>query len=443
MSIANHSNKSWAKVIALLIVAVFVFSIGSSVHADGSEEWGIIDTYYPESDWGIVDTYYDDSDWGIVDTYWGDDYGIVDTYYDYDYGIVDTYYPDYYGIVDTYYDYGCGSYCGGGYSYDYGCGFSCYSYSLPGCSFCSGYSYSTPRYTPTYSVGQPARSSSSYFSNTNTNTNVNNITNIDNSINDSFNNYNSNNTSLVVATPQYPVVYTSPAPSCTINHALTGGYGYYTVGTVAYLSWTSQNATSAFLSNVGSVGVSGSQNVYPGYTTTYTLTVYGANGQTATCATTVNVNTYVPPIQPPTYIPPVVQQPYVALTQIPYTGFDFGPLGNMLYWLSLLGFAAAGAYLMVYYLPRLASTSAALQRDGSGKAGRGGAFTLATAMIPARRKFGPIVAPKAPILIEKETMEAAYVAPVIAALRKAGTSDTMAIIKSTDGSMPKIVIERN
>lgn len=319
------------------------------------------------------------------------------------------------------YDYGCGSSCYS--SYDYGCGSSCGSYSTPsyttpGCTFCGG---STPRYSPPV-VSQPGYSSSNINTNTVTNTNINNVTNIDNSIRDSFNNYNSNNTSLVIAQPQTPVVYHHPAPYCTINHALAGG-GYYSNNS-AYLSWSSQNATSAFLSNVGSVNVSGSQNVYPGYTTTYTLTVYGQNGQSATCATTVQANNYVPP----TYYPPVVQQPYVALTQIPYTGFDFGPIGNSIYWASLLSFAVAGAYLALYF--------------------RGGIFALAGNMVPARASrpaFSP-VAPKAPLLIEKEAaavLAEHKVQPVVAMLRKSGTIDAMAIVASKDGSMPKIVIERN
>ena len=40
--------------------------------------------------------------------------------------------------------------------------------------------------------------------------------------------------------------------------------------------------------------------------------------------------------------------PKVRLTQIPYTGFDFGPLGNSIYWLALGLFAFSLAYLIVY-----------------------------------------------------------------------------------------------
>ncbi|MDB5187700.1 MAG: hypothetical protein JWO50_220 [Candidatus Kaiserbacteria bacterium] len=38
----------------------------------------------------------------------------------------------------------------------------------------------------------------------------------------------------------------------------------------------------------------------------------------------------------------------VRLTQIPYTGFDFGPVGNSIYWLALFLFALSAAYLLIY-----------------------------------------------------------------------------------------------
>lgn len=425
-----NSTSTRFQIVLGLLVGFVVFAGPSTVQAadlyDGGwsdygsyDSWSDYGSYDSWSDYGSYDswsdygtygygTYYDDGYYydDVAGTYYDDVYG---TYYDDSYG---TYYDDSYG---SYYD---DSYYYGGGSYDWGCGSSCGSswYSTPsystGCgSWCgTGGGYSIPR------VSQPAYASS-YNSNvvTNTNTNVNNITNIDNSIRDSFNNYNSGNTSIVVSTPTTPVnppVYHQPAPYCTIMHAQYGGYG-----SGAYLSWSSTNASSAYLSNVGSVAVSGSQTVYPHGSQTYTLTVYGYNGQTATCATSVYGQVYVPP----TYNPP-----YVSLTQIPYTGFDFGPIGNAMYWVSLLGFAAAGAYLMVYY--------------------RGGALAFATAMVPAR-KFQPVVAPKAPIMIEKEAHALSHdevkVQPIVASLRKAaGTLDTMAIIASKDGSMPRIVIQR-
>ncbi|HCM43718.1 TPA: hypothetical protein DIS55_02080 [Candidatus Kaiserbacteria bacterium] len=84
-------------------------------------------------------------------------------------------------------------------------------------------------------------------------------------------------------------VYTSqiPAPSCTIN----ANPSSVQQGGTSYLSWSSTNATSANLSSVGSVGVNGNYTVYPYTTTTYILTVYGSQGQSSQCQTTVSVGT--------------------------------------------------------------------------------------------------------------------------------------------------------
>ena len=53
--------------------------------------------------------------------------------------------------------------------------------------------------------------------------------------------------------------------------------------------WSTSNAVSASLPNVGSVALSGSANVTPLTTTTYTLTVTNSSGATGTCTATVNV----------------------------------------------------------------------------------------------------------------------------------------------------------
>lgn len=427
-----NSTSTRSQIVLGLLVGLVVFAGPFAAQAadlyDGG--WSDYGSYDSWSDYGSYDTW---SDYGSYDS-WSDygsydswsDYGSYGGYYEdtytYDRPYTDTYYYDqpytdtyYYDqpYTDTYYyddyNYG-GGYSYGGGNFDWGCGSSCGGgYTTPGCSFCGGGGqYVTPRFTaPSSSYTNIVTNN---VDNSQDNDNYNYITNIDNSIRDSFNNYNSGNTSIVVTAPQTPV-QTTPAPYCTITHAQYGGYG-----SGAYLSWTSTNASSAYLSNVGSVAVSGSQTVYAHGSQTYTLTVYGYNGQTATCATSVYGQVYVPP----TYNPP-----YVSLTQIPYTGFDFGPIGNAMYWVSLLGFAAAGAYLMIYY--------------------RGGALAFATAMVPAR-KFAPVVAPKAPILVEREAAlshDEVKVQPIVASLRKAaGTLDTMAIVSSKDGSMPRIVIQR-
>lgn len=374
---------------------------------------------------------------------YGDDFGGGTVYAD-DFGWGGTSFADDYGWGTSYADdysgcYGCGGYtndcgCDIGYNYDSACGCydnsydytdtyyddtcECYEYGSSGSSGSYGSSAHTsmPSYSSSgYSMVRPMTFGSPNYSTPNyyapahpvsggsniTNTTVTN-TNIDNSINDSFNNYNSNNTvvtaPLSYATPQYPVVYTSQQPYCEIRQAQASGSGV----TAAYLSWTSTNATSAYLTNVGSVPVNGSQTVWPTNSMTYTLTVYGANGQSAQCSTTISG----------------YSAPYVSLTQIPYTGFDFGTFGNAVYWFTLAAFALGLGYLAVYYIP-----------------------TFALAGVRTQKKFAPAVAQKAPVLVEKE-MVASKVVPIIEAIRR-GTMDTMAIIASKDGSMPKIVISRN
>ena len=270
--------------------------------------------------------------------------------------------------------------------------------SYGGGSTGGGYSYYPKSVTPV-SVYSPKYPSTPSAPTTITNTNNNSNVNIN------------NNTAIAVAQvqigSQQAPAPTYQAPYCTIHQAQYGQYGSYNnYGTnQVYLSWTSSNASSAYLSGYGSVSVTGSQTVYSSYTQVFTLTVYGYNGQQATCQTTVNVNNYVP------------ATPYVSLTQIPYTGFDFGPFGNAMYWAGMIVFALAGAYLAVYFIPGVAFAGV------------------------SKRAYAPVVAPKAPILAEKEAA-LEKVAPIVASLRKVGTNDAMAIVKSNDGSMPKIVVER-
>lgn len=104
-------------------------------------------------------------------------------------------------------------------------------------------------------------------------------------------------------------------------------------GNSSTLTWTSTNAVSASLSDgIGSVLTNGSLQVTPEASRYYVLTVRDANGNTQTCATNLSVN-----------------GTYVSLTQIPYTGFDFGMIGNTIYWALLAGGVASAAYFMTMY----------------------------------------------------------------------------------------------
>jgi hypothetical protein len=62
-------------------------------------------------------------------------------------------------------------------------------------------------------------------------------------------------------------------------------------GNSSTLSWnSSSNATSAELSDFGSVSVDGSRSVSPDSTRTYTLTIHDNQGRTANCETTITVH---------------------------------------------------------------------------------------------------------------------------------------------------------
>jgi hypothetical protein len=259
-------------------------------------------------------------------------------------------------------------------SYTYGTGYTpSYSYgaSYP---YTSGYSTPVGTASITSQNQSQGQSQSSYNSNPNTNTNTNYTPSYSTSQSTTgaiTNNNNSstgpitisNNVNVVPvqqAQQQRLVQYQLPTPSCTISAS-----NYYTYGTnynqPITLTWSSNNATSAYITpNVGSVAPNGSTTVFPQGYTTYTLTISGPGGSATCQATATGAYNYVAPTYvqptyvPPAYIPPAPvytqpASPVVSLTQIPYTGYDFGVVGDALYWLALFAFAAAGAYLVVYF----------------------------------------------------------------------------------------------
>ena len=158
----------------------------------------------------------------------------------------------------------------------------------------------------------------------------------------------------------------------------------------------------------------------------------------------------------PYYAPvnPVVNpSPYVALTQIPYTGLDLGLFGNALYWIVLAGVALAGAYLLVYYLPSLKFLPALKLRQAGRQANsRGdpaeqqavyGAGTLpARASTHAGGQSQGVTSPK----VSEETPSKCegVTSGTESHLRNIyrGTSDIMQVIKSAHGAAPRIVISR-
>ena len=211
----------------------------------------------------------------------------------------------------------------------------------------------------------------------------------DNSIDHSFNNYDSYNYTYGYPSARYAYTnndYNAYYGSGYNNHGYNNDYRrkptcsittYRSSGNNPYdglvtVSWWSSNATSAYLSNVGSVNTSGSQVFSGGQYSAYTLTVSGPGGTTNCSASSPyfdsgsNHHTKYSHgsygyLASPTFVNPVHSYPYVGsavysaapttyvtLTQMPYTGFDFGTFGNSLYWLGIIVVALLGAYAIVY-----------------------------------------------------------------------------------------------
>jgi len=624
---------------ALLIVGGGVLFGATFVHAQGTyfDDFDAGATYF--DDYGADSTYYDDyasaggthfDDYDYTGGTYFDDYDAGGTYYD-DYSYVGgTYYDDYVGgtYYDDYYPYTGGTYYDDYYNPDY-YGYS-YDYSYPSYSPSYSYGYGTPSlYTTTKTIGYPVtigspsrttvsspsrttvttvptrqqtvqyqyayaptcsitatqsagqgsilswtsqNGTSAYLTNNGTvglsgslSVNPSNVTIYTLTV------YNSQGTSGNCQTTVYQTV--NQAPSCQIQSSLASN------NSMAYLSWTSLNATSATLTNVGSVAANGSHTVYPSGTTTYTLTVYNANGQSYNCQTTVvggttyNSNTpscsitistpsnqygysngyygqstlswvssyassaYISPsvgvvspgsgsatvypssgtyytmtvygpngqntcqtqVNYPTYqslscsltaSPSTIQNggssnlswtsfgassaslsdglgnvstngslsvrpetsrnytltvrdtygrtntcnawvstsgSYISLSQVPYTGFDFGPFGNTVYWMTLLALAGGAAYFVLFY--------------------RGGALNI------ARETFS-MLAPMGAYPMQEKKYEAemniptrdvrvsVLDLPVRQSEPARATKDAMSVIHSKAGEAPRIVITR-
>lgn len=458
-------------IVAFALVGVY-FSATSIAFADG-EETGWFDSYEyytPDTGWYDTGDYYTpDTGWYDSYDYYAPDTGWYDSaeYYTPETGWYDSY--DYYTPETAWYDsYDYytpnvveeGSDLIYGYTDEFGTRYSysdsfAQSYSTPSCFTCQQ-SYAQPRpsfasasspppiqvrnpsFPPSYPpvsyppapqpprpqpqppVSYPPAPSSNLTTNTcvgnSCNTNVNNV---DNSINGSF-----NSTQLAQATPQYLVQYTYPPvvppapiyPQQGLYCVITASPSNIQNGQAAILSWTSYGgATSAWLSDgIGALPPNGTLAVRPNISTTYTLTVSGYGG-TRTCTTYVNVSGV----------------PYVSLSQIPYTGFDLGTFGNAIYWLGLLAFAAASAYLVLYY--------------------KGGAAVFVSSLgIIGNRSIARVHAEKAPVMFGKSAAPKAFTPtytpriPETRPIARAEVSpkDSMTFAGSSNGDAPRIVVNR-
>ena len=379
MSIAHYRIPAWIAVITLFVV---LSTTGSTAYAweDASYDGGccadIVDTYYGDGGGDIVDTYYGYGGNDIVDTYY-DGYGndIVDTYYDgYGNDIVDTYYGGGNDIVDTYYPYGndiVDTYygapsqsCGGCYYSSSSGGYASTGYPTGGYS--GGVSMKPVTVGHGVSVGRP--SGGSYGSSYSTG-------------------YPVNISSGRSVGSTYPIA--KPA---------TIGYSYnYADNSITDNSINNSFNSGSNINSPYGVAAGTSINTIPAKPHYYNTGYSYSN-----------------------------PSPYVALSQIPYTGFDYGPLGNAMYWAALLSVAVAGAYLLVYY--------------------NGGALSLAQNYFTRTRNSEY----SAHINAMDEVNEPKEAAPEIelddeaiklsASDRQPATRDTMGI--STDGGIPRISILR-
>ena len=298
----------------------------------------------------------------------------------------------------------------------------------------------TPSYPsrpqPTYAAVSTPAPTYNTNTNANTNSNVNMPTAVATATATNGDNINTNlastgaitNTFAPVinvngAERQRPAQYEFPRPVCTIYSS--GSYNQNT------LTWSSQNATTAYISpNVGNVPVNGARTVYTQGYTTYTLTVTGTGGS-ATCQTTAN---YAPSYTvAPTYPVASTPAPYVALSQIPYTGFDYGPVGNAIYWTAILAFAAAAGYLLVYGMPKFAFAGFARKEESTFS---DSAVQEARLNDEVGQVFKSSIVPLSEI---KETVNT-FALPVATSSHAGLTSDAM-IIDRSNGT-PRIVIAR-
>lgn len=90
-----------------------------------------------------------------------------------------------------------------------------------------------------------------------------------------------------------------PPPPAAPTASLSANPATVNKGEATTLTWETTNATEASIDGIGPVKPSGSQQVTPTDSTTYTLTAKGAGGtQTATARVTVNAPAPPPPPQP-------------------------------------------------------------------------------------------------------------------------------------------------
>ena len=172
---------------------------------------------------------------------------------------------------------------------------------------------------------------------------------------------------------QYSTTYPTYSPSTSYNPAPT--YSSSPTPTYAYTTPTYNSTSDTGYSS--SVGAGYSAPSYSVTNPSYASNIYTTPGTGyAATPTAYNITpttgapqqqqqqTYQQPMTP-TYYQASGAYPNVSLRQIPYTGFDFGPVGDAIYWAALLAFAIAASYLLIYYRSGAFALATSLVHDGS------------------------------------------------------------------------------
>lgn len=145
----------------------------------------------------------------------------------------------------------------------------------------------------------------------------------------------------------------SNGPSCTMDISPSSIYE----GDTARLTWDSNHVHRVRINQgIGDVDDQGSRRVSPDDlgTTRYEGTFYGDNGDVITCSATLRVRAHAASPQHLVLdsfsLPGPTPQPlsYVYLSELPYTGLDLGPTGTAMYWLMLILWSLAVAYVVLW-----------------------------------------------------------------------------------------------
>jgi peptidoglycan-associated lipoprotein len=117
-----------------------------------------------------------------------------------------------------------------------------------------------------------------------------------------------------------PPVPPAPAPAPAKPTAtLTASPSDVVAGHSAQLSWSTQNATDVSIDALGSVAASGSRDITPSASTTYTLTAKGAGGSVQA---TARVTVTAPPPPPPVKAGPTDAELFASNVTDIYFNYD-------------------------------------------------------------------------------------------------------------------------